>query len=147
MHHELAGGTFKHALQYISGKLAFGLLGGDTCFIDVRPLGFVSANRAFGRHNLQKLEHAGVAHGPGCLQSVMHLANGGGSLGPENPKDFEFGGSGFPRQLLHGERQYYEGVRSVNEKFRSWWAPDLKPTQVKFNLLVLGLHRRRLWSG
>ena len=41
MHHELACGTFKYALQHISGQLTLGLLGRKPCFIDVRPLCFV----------------------------------------------------------------------------------------------------------
>lgn len=103
MHHKLAGGAFEDALQHVPGDLAFGLLGGEACFIDVRPLGFVSLDRAFCRHYLQKLQNAGVAHGALFLQRVVNFAYGRRAAGPQNPENFEFRSRGFLRRLLHGK--------------------------------------------
>jgi hypothetical protein len=88
MHHELAGRPFEDALQNVSDKLTLGLLGWHACFIDVRPLGFVSANGAFCSHDLQKFQDTGVTHGPFLLQGVMHFPNRGWPSAPENAKNF-----------------------------------------------------------
>jgi hypothetical protein len=60
MHHELAGGTFKDALEGVFYQLAFGFLRGETRFIDVGALVFVSANQAFASHDLHELENGGI---------------------------------------------------------------------------------------
>ena|SRR2546427_5813991 len=103
MHHELAGGAFEYPLQHVSGKLALGLFGGQARFIDVRALGFVSANRSFCGHDLQKLQDAGVAEGLLLAESVVNFANCRRAACPEDAQDFEFGSGGFLRYLLHEE--------------------------------------------
>src|ERR1700686_5064887 len=118
MHHELTGRTFENPLQHVPGKLLLGLLGGKACFIDVRPLGFVSTHRAFCGHDLQEFQYRGVAEVSFLAERLVDFANRGGAAIPEHAENFELGGGGFVRRVLHGKRTYYEDVRSVTENLR-----------------------------
>jgi hypothetical protein len=118
MHHELAGGAFENALQYVPGKLTLSLLSRQARLIDVRSLAFVSANYSLCGHDLKKFEYAGVACGPFLLQRVVDLPDRGRAAGPENPEDFKLRCGRFLRRSFHGKRPYYEGIRSVNENLR-----------------------------
>src|SRR6266436_3287717 len=53
VHHELTRRALEYALQHIPRELPLGLLGGQACFIDVRPLHFVSPHGTFCRHDLE----------------------------------------------------------------------------------------------
>src|SRR5580692_11258120 len=101
MHHELAGGAFENSLQHVSRQLPLSLLRRQACFIDVRPLGFVSPNRPFCRHNLQKFQDAGVPHGLFLQQRVVHFPNRGGPSSPENTQNFKLRDGGFLWRMLH----------------------------------------------
>ncbi len=95
VHHQLARRSLEYPLQHVPGELALGLLGGQACFIDVRPLGFVSPHRAFCRHNLQQLQDRGVSQGFLLAQGLMHFTHGRGAAGPQNAENFELRSGGF----------------------------------------------------
>src|SRR5215469_6926402 len=82
VHHELACRSLEYALQHVSGELPLGLLGRKTCFIDVRTLGFVSANDTFCCHDLQQLQHGGVSQSPFLAKRFVHFPHGGGAAAP-----------------------------------------------------------------
>src|SRR5215469_2240760 len=119
MQHELARRAFEDPLEDVAGQLAFGLLCGQACCIDVRTLRFVSLNQTFCGHDLKEFQDAGVTDIFGLGQRFMDVAYRGWPTRPQYAQDFEFGGSRLLRgRLFHDKAQYYEGVRSVNENGR-----------------------------
>src|SRR5215471_2281333 len=119
MHHELARRAFEDPLQDIARQLAFGLLCGQACCIDMRTLRFVSLNQTFCGHDLKEFQDAGVTDIFSFGQRFMDFSHRGRATRPQDAKDFELGGSRLLRgRLLHDKAQYYEGIRSVNENVR-----------------------------
>ena len=103
MHHELTRRTFEDPLQHVPGKLLLGLLGGKACFIAVRPLCFVSAHRALCGHDLQKLEHSGVAEIFFLAERFVNFSDRLRSAAPEDAQDFKLRSGRFVGRLLHGK--------------------------------------------
>jgi hypothetical protein len=67
----------------------------------VGALGFVSADRPFCGHDLEKLQDAGVAESLFLAEGVVNFADRGRAACPEDAQDFELGSGGFLWFLLH----------------------------------------------
>src|SRR5262249_61631689 len=92
MEHELAGGAIENALQYVRGELALCFFGGLTGFVDVGPLIFVAAHRAFDSHDLKQLQNGGVADGFVGTERLVDLANCAWATLPNNTENFQLPG-------------------------------------------------------
>src|SRR3954467_10846819 len=101
MHHELARGTFKNALQHVPCQLPLGLLRRKACFIDVRPLRFVSPHGAFCGHNLEELQHRRVPERLLLAKRLVHFAHGSGAAGPQHTQYLKLRSSWFLRRTRH----------------------------------------------
>src|SRR5260370_21022651 len=77
MAHQFPCRTLKHSLQHVPNELPLRFCRRLACFINVRPLLFVSSHRALSGHNLQQLQPPGVAQVLLFTQRFVHLANRG----------------------------------------------------------------------
>ena len=107
MHHELACGPLKDALQHVTCNLALGLLGRKACFIDVGTLCFVSAHRVFCGHNLQEFQDGRVSEGLLFTQRLMDFTHGGRTPRPKDGKNLKLRCSRFVG-VVSCEGQDYE---------------------------------------
>jgi len=110
------------AIQEVADQLTLGLLLGHLSLIDVGSGGFIPLDEAFGGHNLHQLEDGGVTDFAMAFEGEVDVANGAGSLIPEDAEDFEFGAGGAGEIVVrHLGSEYYEGIRTVNEILRRGW--------------------------
>src|SRR6266699_3691947 len=87
--HQFACRTLKHPLQDISHQLPLGFRRRLACLINVRPLLFVSAHRALGRHYLEQLKDGGVPEVLLFPQRLVDLADRGRPALPKHSQDFQ----------------------------------------------------------
>src|SRR5213594_4484848 len=89
MDHQFARRALKYSLQHVANQLALSFRRWLACLINVRPLLFVSAHRALGGHDLQQLEHGGVAEVLLFPQRFVHIANRGRPALPQHAQNLQ----------------------------------------------------------
>src|SRR6185503_18147229 len=139
---ELCGGSIERAVEQIADQLPLGLIFCIRSLVDVGSLRLVPDDELLLRHDLKELENRRISGF--TVQGFGHLANGAGTMGPQNAKDGELAIGRFPARGLHVRIVYdifrscqYESFRSVRTAAarardrRAWRATTARPPQAR----------------
>src|SRR5688572_28435197 len=104
MHHELARRAAENLTQHVTGELTLHFGGGVMRLIDVGALLLVSAHQPCRGHDLEQLQHAGVADRLLLAERLVHLPYRTRALRPQDAQELELRGRGFLQSsFLHGK--------------------------------------------